>query len=537
MAAAPSTVPPTVQGQEKDVERTAPTAETSSLEPSDDLEKLGKQRPACFKSGLQEIGFLISIFGSNLLAEFLISGFNVLLPTLQNQERFSSTAPSAGAWTWPSNVFSLVAGAFLLPVGRLADLYGGRVVYLGGLIWLFFWALVGGFSANYVMLVVIRALQGLGASAFLPAGINLMGNMYRPGPRKNTVFSLYGGCAPFGFFIGILLAGVSARFLYWGWFFWIASISMAVLSVVSWFCVPEDEAPPERANLTMDWWGCATSVSALILTVYAVTESSKSGWQSPGIIVPFILGLLLLGAFVYVEARVAKDPILPLSIFSTKDIAPLFVALFLAYGSFGIYLFYASFYIEKVLHIDPLLTALWFAPLAGGGLAIALLGGFTLHLLPGTALLALSCAGFIVCNLLLALAPDNPNYWAWIFPAMICATIGIDIMYNVSNIFITTNVAKTQQGLAGGCINSLLFVGMSFFLGWADLATASREEFGLRESFKTSLFLGVGLGGVAALIVLVFLRIGKAGSDLTLEERVAQEQAGKEENKQPPPSR
>ncbi|KAK6819622.1 major facilitator superfamily transporter [Apiospora arundinis] len=507
MAAAPPSAPP-VQGQDKDVEHSAaPTTDTTSIEPSeDDLEKLGRQRPACFKSGLQEIGFLVSIFGSNLLAEFLISGFNVLLPTLQNQERFSSTAPSAGAWTWPSNVFSLVAGAFLLPVGRLADLYGGRIVYLCGLFWLFFWAL------------------GLGASAFLPAGINLMGNMYRPGPRKNTVFSLYGGCAPFGFFIGILLAGISARFLYWGWFFWIASISMAVLSVISWFCVPEDEAPPEREHLTMDWWGCATSVSALILTVYAVTESSKAGWQSPGIIVPFILGLLLLGAFIYVEARVAKDPILPLDIFKTKDISPLFAALFLAYGSFGIYLFYASFYIEKVLHIDPLLTALWFAPLAGGGLTIALLGGFTLHLLPGTALLVLSCAGFIVCNLLLALAPDNPNYWAWIFPAMLSATIGIDIMYNVSNIFITTNVAKTQQGLAGGCINGLLFVGMSFFLGWADLATASRAEFGLRESFKTSLFLGVGLGGVAALIVLVFIRIGKAGSDLTLEERAAQQQ-------------
>lgn len=68
MAAAPSTVPPVAKNQEKDVERSTPTAETSSLELSDDLEKLGRQRPACFKSGLQEIGFLVSIFGSNLLA-------------------------------------------------------------------------------------------------------------------------------------------------------------------------------------------------------------------------------------------------------------------------------------------------------------------------------------------------------------------------------------------------------------------------------------------------------------------------------------
>ena len=89
MAAAPPLAPP-VQGEDKDVERSAVlTTDTTSLEPSDDLEKLGKQRPACFKSGLQEIGFLISIFGSNLLA---VSFFSLFLLCLLRRETLKRVA-------------------------------------------------------------------------------------------------------------------------------------------------------------------------------------------------------------------------------------------------------------------------------------------------------------------------------------------------------------------------------------------------------------------------------------------------------------
>ena len=109
---------------------------------------------------------------------------------------------------------------------------------------------------------------------------------------------------------------------------------------------------------------------------------------------------------------------------------------------------------------------------------------------------------------------------------MICATIGIDIMYNVSSIFHYHERAQESARPGRGCLNGLLYVGMSFFLGWADVATASKASLGARESFKTALFLGVGLAGAAALIVLVFIRIGKAGSELTVEEREEKRQLG-----------
>lgn len=185
--------------------------------------------------------------------------------------------------------------------------------------------------------------------------------------------------------------------------------------------------------------------------------------------------------------------------------------------------------IETILHVSPLLAAVWFTPMAVGGMLIALVGGATLHKLPGTILLLLSGSGFVVSSLLFALMPENPNYWAWVFPAMVCTTIGIDISYNVSSIFITTSVPKDQQGLAGACINGLVFLGISFFLGWADLGVTARLHDNAGEGYKTAFWLAVGCAGVMILLLLGFIRIGRAKSDLTVEEKVQSQKPGQEE--------
>lgn len=161
-----------------------------------------------------------------------------------------------------------------------------------------------------------------------------------------------------------------------------------------------------------------------------------------------------------------------------------------------------------MLRTPPFLAALWFAPLAAGGIVIALVGGMTLHRLSRTLLLLLSASGFFVCVLLFKIMPEQPKYWAWVFPAIVCATLGIDISYNVSSIFVTTNVARNEQGLAGACVNGLVFLGIAFFLGWADLAVAKTSYLGVRGSYKTAFFLGTGCAGLAVVLVALGIRVG-----------------------------
>jgi MFS family permease len=170
------------------------------------VEKLGRQRPEVFKTIWHELGFCFSLLASMLMAvclpfihlprsahelnlpqEYFISGFNIILPVLSE----ALDIPEESR-TWPASIFSLVTGSLLLPVGRLTDMYGGYVLFTFGLTWYFIWSLIGGFSQNYIMLITCRALQGIGAAAFLPSAIMLLGKIYRPGPRKNLIFSLYG---------------------------------------------------------------------------------------------------------------------------------------------------------------------------------------------------------------------------------------------------------------------------------------------------------------------------------------------------------
>ncbi|KAM5362168.1 hypothetical protein ACJZ2D_012690 [Fusarium nematophilum] len=479
-----------------------------------DVEKLGRQRPEVFKSAWAELGFGLSVFCSMLLAEFFVSGFHVILPPLAQDLNI----PQASQ-TWPSSVFSLITGAMLLPMGRLGDMYGGYLVFNGGLLWFFAWALIAGFSKNYMMLIFCRALQGLGPAAYLPGGVMLMGKIYRPGPRKNLMFAMYGAFAPLGFFFGILAGGLAAEFLSWRWYFWIGTIIFGVVAGVSLVAVPFDYRD-RRSDISMDWWGVGTIVPGLLLIVYALTDSSHApdGWATPYIIVTLILGVFFLVAAWYVETRKTASPLLPADLFAPKYMKRLMVALFLGFGTFGLFLFYSSFYIELVLHKSPLTTAVWYIPMIVGGLLIGTVGGFTLHFLPGRILLIISCLANAICMLLFALMPENPNYWAWVFPAMVCSTMGIDITFTVSNIFITTNMPSDKQGLAGALINSVLFLGISFFLGIADIAVGQTSHLGLRKSYQVAFWLSFGVASVP-LLLLPFIKIGSAKSDLTVEER------------------
>lgn len=270
-----------------------------------------------------------------------MSGFHIVLPPLSE----ALSIPPASQ-TWPSSVFSLVAGSCLLPLGRLSDMYGGYLVFNCGLFWFGTWAMAAGFSSNYIMLVVFRALQGLGCAAFLPAGIMLLGKTYRPGPRKNLVFGIYGAFAPIGFFFGILIGGVAGQYLVWSWYFWIGAIVVAIIVAMSLVTIPQDyrEANPGGV-VKMDWAGALTIVPGLVLVVFALTDSSSApkGWASPQIIVTLAVGVLFLCAAIYLQGWVCKNPLLPADLFRPKYMKPMVFSLFLVYGGFGIFLFYSSF--------------------------------------------------------------------------------------------------------------------------------------------------------------------------------------------------
>lgn len=357
------------------------------------VERLGRERPPTFTTLWSEIFFVFSITTSQFLTEYFVSGFVVILPTLIRE----LDIPQASS-VWPATAFSLVIASTLLVFGRLGDIWGGYPIFMFGLVWFLIWSIIAGFSINPLMLDFCRALQGLGAAAFLPTGVMLMGSLYRPGPRKNLVFSMYGFSAAFGFFGGIFIAGIVGQFLRWGFYFWIGGILTAITLLTSTFSIPHSRSEKTSiektspSNTKMDYLGALTITSGLTLTVFAITQSAHapSGWQTPYIPVCFTLGLLSLFSAVYIETYISPQPLLPASIFTTPSMTPLLFALFLLYGTWGIFSVYGTLYFQNIMSATPLQVVAWYVPLGVSGVVLSIIEGFILHLVPGRVLLIIS---------------------------------------------------------------------------------------------------------------------------------------------------
>lgn len=192
---------------------------------------------------------------------------------------------------------------------------------------------------------------------------------------------------------------------------------------------------------------------------------------------------------------------------------------------------YRDFSAENVLQASPILTAAWYSPFAVSGVCLAIGGGFVLHLLPNHILMLISSLGFILSVLLFALIPEqsatkepstNFIYWAYIFPAMVCGSIGVDISFNVSNVYITTAMPRRLQAAAGGLINSLLYLGSAFWLGISELATSTTkrprgESLPKRTQYQIGFWTALGIAGLSLALMLT-IRMGQASSEMTVDE-------------------
>ncbi|KAL9065666.1 MAG: hypothetical protein Q9157_007405 [Trypethelium eluteriae] len=176
---------------------------------------------------------------------------------------------------------------------------------------------------------------------------------------------------------------------------------------------------------------------------------------------------------------------------------------------------------EIVMGATPMQVAAWYTPLVLGGVLISTVGGFVLHIIPNTILIIFASICGVIAPLLFVLAPPGANYWAWVLPSLICGTLAIDIIFNTANIFITTSLPTRRQGIAGALVNVLVQLGMAVCLGWADVVAAATAEQGLTKSIKAALLFEVSCSAMACVLLVGFVRIDRAKSDLTADEKEA----------------
>lgn len=237
---------------------------------------------------------------------------------------FPDTNP--GSLAWYSAAYGLTSGSFVLPSGRLGDIFGHKKVFIIGFIWLGLWELAGGFSeyiqqrgtgSGTAFFIACRAMQGVGAALLVPNGQAMIGRGYPPGPRKNIVMSLFGAAAPLGFVAGGAMASLFAQLVSWPWAFWTMAAVCAGLAGVSVLVLPPSGKKTTReAGVSLwkqvDGPGVFLGVSGLVLFNFAFNQAPIVSWSTPYVYFILIIGVLLLGSFVYVELH-ASHPLVPIA--------------------------------------------------------------------------------------------------------------------------------------------------------------------------------------------------------------------------------
>ncbi|RJL31744.1 DHA2 family efflux MFS transporter permease subunit [Bailinhaonella thermotolerans] len=302
------------------------------------------------------LGTFVSYLDNNIV--------NVALPTIQRD-----LGLTLGGLEWIVSGYVLVFAALLLTGGRLADLFGARLVFMAGLGVFTLASLAAGLAGDAGWLIAARALQGVGAAMLTPTALSQLPAIF-PDPRERaTAVGIWGATGALAMALGPFAGGLISENLHWGWIFLInVPIGVATLALAA-RVLP---APARRVRRRLDLPGMLTSSAALASLTYALIEGGTRGWTSPEILGAFAVAAVAAVAFALAERRTA-DPMIDLSLFRRRAFGGGTLTMGLwSFGVFGIY-FFTAIYVQNVLGFTPIQAGAAFVPMAVvmAGVAVA----------------------------------------------------------------------------------------------------------------------------------------------------------------------
>jgi len=402
------------------------------------------------------------------VAQFMVildaSVVNVALPTIKVDLGFSEQNLS-----WILNAYTLVFGGFLLLGGRLADRLGRRRLFVTGIALFATASLICGVSQSEGMLLVARALQGLGGALVSPAALSIILTTFAEGSARNRALAVWGAISGAGGAVGLLLGGAIVEALSWRWVFFINVPIGAVVLVLAPRIVPESRAKA-TAGTGYDAGGAATITLGTMALVFTLIKGNDWGWTSGRTLAGFAASVLLLFTFVVIERR-HEDPLIPLRIFTNRSVAASNATLLVVVAAlFGMF-FFCTLYLQQVLGYNALKTGIAYLPLS---LSLILASGLASKLVDRFTPKPILVAGLLVATggyALLAGVTGHGDYSSHVLPAMLILGLGFGLVFVPLTIAATTGVAAGDSGLASGLVNTTQQVGGS--LGLAILSSVS----------------------------------------------------------------
>ena len=414
---------------------------------------------------------ILAVVGAAFFMTILdVAIVTVAIPSIQKD---LDIAESTVQWTLTA--YAITFGGFLLLGGRMSDLLGRRIVFVGGLILFTAASLACGLANSAGFLIGARAVQGIGAAIISPAALSIVTTTFREGADRNKALGIWGALGGSGAAVGVLLGGILTKYLGWEWIFFVnVPVGVIVLALTPRI-VPESRA--ELGHRQFDALGAVLVTAGNALFVYAISKAPEVGWGTGRTIGLLILSIALIGAFVVWELR-GDAPLVPFSIFRIRTLTGANIVGFLLGAVIYANFFVLTLYVQQVLGWSALRTGVTFFATAGSaviwaGVAQALVTRFGPRpiMTLGMVILAISVLGYTHL-------PVDGHYWPDLLPIYLVFAVGMVFGFVPVTIAAFIGVPGNQAGLASGLMNTSQQIGGAFGVAIASTIFTSKARNG-----------------------------------------------------------
>jgi EmrB/QacA subfamily drug resistance transporter len=278
---------------------------------------------------------------------------NVALPAIRDD-----LDTGLAAQQWIVEAYLLTLGSLLLVGGSLGDRLGRRRVFMWGLTAFGALSALCAIAPTAELLIVARGLQGAAGSLLVPSSLALITAIFPADERGGAIgsWTAYTGIA---FVLGPLGGGALIEFASWRWIF---AINVPLVLATLWTARELPESRDEEMEGRIDYLGAVLVSLGLAGPVFALIEQPNYGWGDPLVFVPMVAGVVLLGAFVWHEKRIAH-PMLPLGLFRSRNFTVGNLATLLIYGGLGAATFFVTIFLQQVAGYSPVAAGLSLVPI------------------------------------------------------------------------------------------------------------------------------------------------------------------------------
>jgi EmrB/QacA subfamily drug resistance transporter len=448
-----------------------------------------------------------SVLGSG--AVFLESSVvNVALPAIARDFHVG-----VAGLQWVINGYLLTLSALMLLGGALGDRFGRPRVFAIGCLAFALASFGCALAPELTLLVVLRAVQGAAGALLVPNSLAMLDTAFE-GEERGAAIGQWAAWSAVSTAVGPFAGGWLVDALSWRWVFSavivfaLAAAVILVRHIASGKTKQSGKASARSGKI--DYLGAALGTLALAGLVGALMAGPVLGFSSWQIVVAGLGGVVCMAAFIVLEQHISH-PILPLSIFRSRQFSGVNAATFLIYGALSGLFFLLMPQLQGNLHYSALLAGAALTPANVIMLVISPIAGRASARTGPRVLMTVGASIAAGGMLLFARVQPGASYLGTVLPATIVFGLGLSILVAPLTSAVLSAVQESDTGIASGINNAVARLAGLIATAALPLAAglggaAKVEGAAYAAGYARAMIISAGLCAAGAVVALITVR-------------------------------